>query len=140
MKTLGNMTLVALIAMFVASVAEAQPVQPPPPQQDQAVAPPWDCPNQGVPPGQGPRWGRSTQDGQGRGRMMGAGGRGRGAGLRQGRSGPMAGGQRAFAGARQDQGMQAHEVNVRVAAPRWVVVPVPDAGPAGSKCPRHNAA
>jgi hypothetical protein len=107
MKTLSNILMIAAIGMFLTSVAEAQgPVPPAPPAPDQAAALPWDCPNQGMPPGLGPPWAQGPDDQQAFGRRMGPGGRGRGAGLGQGWSGPQAGRQHPFAGARQGWGMQ----------------------------------
>ena len=110
MKTLSNILVIAAIGMFLTSAAEAQaPVPPAPPAPDQAAALPWDSPHQAMAPGLGPPWAQGPEDQQAFGRRMGPGGRGRGAGLGQGRSGPMADRQRAFAGARRGGRMQAHQ-------------------------------
>jgi hypothetical protein len=108
MKKLNNILVIAALGTFVTLAAEARgPEPPPPPPQDQVVAPPWDSPDQDVPPGLGPLCEEEPREAPALGRRMGPGGRGRGAGLGQGRSGPMAGRQRALAGGRQGRGMQA---------------------------------
>jgi len=104
MKTMSNILVIAAIGMFLSSAAEAQ--GPVPPAPDQPAALPGGGPNQAMPPGLGPPWALGPDDQQAFGRRMGPGGRGRGAGLGQGRSGPQAGRQRAFAGGRQGPGMR----------------------------------